>query len=75
MAGSRDRRLNTVNAPILAKLRYRFKTISIKIPAGWLSWLEHHPIYQKVPGSSPVGAHVGSNPSMFLSSLSLPINQ
>ena len=46
----------------------------IVILVGWLSWLEHLPIHQKVSGSVPDWGTYSSNQLMFLSlSLSLSL--
>ena len=39
----------------------------VNVLAGWLRWLECHPVHQKVVGLTPVRAHVGGNQWMFLS--------
>ena len=48
--------------------------------AGWLSWLECHPVHQEVAGSIPGWACMGGNRSIILShanvsfSLFLPLS-
>ena len=46
---------------VLVAVKFKIKILIDLALIGWLSWLEHHPVHQKVRVWSPVGTCTGGN--------------